>query len=798
MRTALPLRPLAPFLALALCLALALTAPAARAATITASVSDAGGRPVADTVVTLTDAQGHAVATARTNAAGAAVFADVAAGGYTLSATPANSATLAQTIRVAAADAPTVQLTAGHIVALPSMQVTAKRLKDAQLELSPKVGTTVYSVDEQFIDNLAVGTDTPMNDVVLQFPGVAQDSKASGSLHIRGEHANVQYRINGVQLPEGITGFGQAVDTRFVNRMDFLTGALPAQYGQRTAGIVEIQTKDGNVDFGGSAGILAGSYDTAQPSFELLGSKGPFSYYVTANYLSNSLGIENPTPSKAAIHDHTEQTKGFAYLSDVIDDQTHLGLMLGTYVGRFQIPNNPGQTPSFSLAGVSDVETGFNALPSSELNDNQREVNNFAVISLQQTSGTLNYQASFYTQYSDLHYTPDEAGDLIYTGVASNTLRSNSANGIQIDASYSIADAHTLRFGGTYTSQHTRSDNTVGAFQTDAEGNQISNVPIDIVDNSSKNGNLVGLYVQDEWHLIPQLTINYGLRFDHVAAFTDEHQWSPRLNALYEMTPQTAIHAGFSRYFSPPPQELASQESINLYAGTTNAPQVPVSDAVRAERASYYDLGFSQKLTSNFTVGIDGYFKQVTNLLDEGQFGQALILTPFNYAKGFQEGIELSSTYNDSTWSGYLNFAVSEAKGSNIISGQSTFAPDELAYIASHYIYLDHDQRYSLSGGLTCRFGKNSLGGDLVYGSGLRRTPAGAPPNSATVRSHETLNLSLTHDWAGTPIGRVEGRIAVINVFDQSYLIRDGTGVGVGAPQYGMRRALFVGLSTSF
>jgi len=792
MPNALPLRPLA------LCVALLFASPAANAATITASVSDKAGKPVARTPVTLVDEKGNATATATTDDAGVAIFTNVAAGSYRLSATPTRGTPVEQSVSVADADSPTVVLSAAAVVALNPVQVSAQRLKDAQVDLSPKVGTTVYSIDDQFIDNLAIGENTPMNDVLVQFPGVAQDSKASGSLHVRGEHADVQYRINGVELPEGITGFGQSVDTRFVNKIDFVDGALPAQYGQRTAGIVEIQTKDGDVDFGGSLGYLGGGNDTVQPSFELLGSKGPYSYYITGNYLSNDLGIENPTPSKNAIHDRTEQTKGFAYFSDLIDEQTRLGLMLGTYVGRFEIPNNPGQTPSFSLNGVSDVETGFNALPSAELDDNQREVNNFAVISLQQTVGKLNYLASFYTQYSELHYTPDVAGDLIYTGVASNTLRSNSANGIQFDASYPIADAHTLRFGGSYTNQHTRSDNSVGVFPTDANGNQNSTEPINIVDNSSKNGNLLGLYVQDEWHVIAPLTINYGIRFDEVAAFTDEHQFSPRINASYQLTPQTGIHAGFSRYFSPPPQELASQQSIDLYQGTTNAPQVPVSDPVQAERASYYDLGVIQKFSAYFTVGLDGYYKQVTNLLDEGQFGQALILTPFNYAQGYQEGIELSATYNQGNWSGYLNFAVAEAKGKNIISGQSTFAPDELAYIADHYIYLDHDQRYSLSSGLSYRFGDSHVNGDLVYGSGLRRTPEGAPPNSGTVPSYATVNLSLTHDWKATPVGTVEGRLALVNVFDKTYLLRDGTGVGVGAPQYGMRRTFFAGVSTAF
>ena len=285
--------------------------------------------------------------------------------------------------------------------------------------------------------------------------------------------------------------------------------------------------------------------------------------------------------------------------------------------------------------------------------------------------------------------------------------------------------------------------------------------------------------------MIPKLTVNYGIRFDHVAAFTNEQQWSPRVNALYEFTPQTALHAGFSRYFSPPPQELASQSSIDLYKGTTNAPQVPVSDAVRSERASYYDAGLTHKFSPNLTLGLDGYYKQVTNLLDEGQFGQALILTPFNYTPAVirRAKSNLSATYNEGNWSAYLNFSASEAKGKKIVSGQSTFAPDELAYIADHYIYLDHDQRYSVAGGLSYQFGGSRLSGNLIYGSGLRATPEGTPPNSGKVPSYATVNLSLTHDWTATPVGTVQGRLALVNVFDNSYLIRDGSGVGVGAPQ---------------
>ena len=678
--------------------------------------------------------------------------------------------------------------------------VTATRLKEARIALSPKIGTTVYTLDQDLVAEYGAGENTPMNEVLLRLPGVAQDSKASGSLHVRDEHANVQYRINGIQLPEGISGFGQSVDSRFVDRIDFVTGTLPAQYGLRTAGVVDIETKDGaTTEPGGSVGVLVGGHDAFQPSIELVGSKGPLSYYLTGNFVTNTLGIENPLPTSNAIHDRTEQARAFGYLSYVMDENTRLGLMVGTYQGRFQIPNNPDQTPAFSLTGVSDVNSGLNARPSSELDQRQREANHYAVMSVQQSRGAFDYQASLFYQYSTLHYFPDtQGGDLIYNGVASDVLKTNSAMGIQADGSYKIAAAHTARFGFSYTTQLTRSDNSVGVFPVDDLGNQASSDPLIITDNSAKRGNLTSLYIQDEWRLDPRLTVNYGARFDHVAAFTNEHQLSPRLNALWKVTDATALHAGYSRYFTPPPQELVEQKSIDLYAGTSNAPAVVVSDTVKAERTHYFDVGISHTLSPGMSVGVDAYYKRITNLIDEGQFGQALILTPFNYAEGRAQGVEFSATYAGPPWSGYLNLAVSKAKGKNIVSGQSLFAPDELAYIADHFIYLDHDQRYSLSGGLTYRFGANSISGDMIYGSGLRNTPDGAPPNSGKLPAYATLNLTFVHEWNESPIGNLEGRVGVANLFDKSYLLRDGSGVGVGAPQYGGRRTWFAALTHAF
>lgn len=675
--------------------------------------------------------------------------------------------------------------------AVPSVEVTAAHLKSARIDLSPNVGTTIYSIDKHMVDQLGQGDNTPFNEVLLRLPGVSQDSKGSGSIHVRDDHGNVQYRVNGVQLPESITGFGQSIDTRFVESTDFITGALPAQFGLRTAGIIDIQTKEGQPKSGGRVGVLVGSHDTVEPSAEFFGTQGAFNYYLSGSYVSNNLGIENPVDSRSALHDRTKQTKSFGSLSYFLDDDTRLGLMFGTYNGRFQIPNNPNQDAAFAV-------TGATAPDSSQLNENQREVNRFVVASLQKSMGALNYQVSAFHQYSELHYTPDAIGDLAYNGVASDTLRSNTSNGLQFDSSYKLNDSHTIRAGLAYTRQNTHSDNTVGVFDMNADGTQASTDPRTIIDNTSKTGKTSSVYLQDEWHITAPLTVNYGVRFDKVQAYVDEQQWSPRVNVAYQLTKDTSVHAGYSRYFTPPPQELAAQSSISKYLGTSNAPEVTQSDNVKSERTNYYDVGLSHQFSPQLTVTADAYYKKIRNMLDEGQFGQALILSPFNYDRGFAKGLELSAVYSEKNWGGFLNFSTQKAEGSNITSGQALFGADELAYISNHYVHVDHDQTVSVSGGAHYHWGDSQVSADVLYGSGLRMTPEDGAPNSGHLPHYTTVNLALTHTWKATPVGTVEGRLALINAFDKSYLLRDGSGIGVGAPQYGERRSVYAGISTSF
>ncbi len=669
---------------------------------------------------------------------------------------------------------------------IETVQVVSKRLDFARNGLSPDTGSSVYRFDKKDIAALPLGEDTPMNQVIIRSPGVAEDSL--GQLHVRGDHANLQYRINGVVIPDAMSGFGQALDTRFADQINILTGALPAQYGYRTAGIVDIQTKEVVAQPGGQFSVSGGSHDDREVGGELSGKKGAFSYFLTGSLLQNNLGIENPTSGRSAIHDATRQAKSFGDLDYVIDPDSRLSFLFGSSDNKFQIPTRPGLTPNFTLAGAPPVL-------SQNLNANQDETNNFQTLSYQRSVGeNIDYQVSLLHRYTDVHYQPDPEGDLVFNGIAARILRKNDMSGLQGDFSVKMATTHTLRTGFFASQERFSVNNTSQVFPADASGNQTSSTPISIVDNSQLTGHTYGVYAQDEWKPMKDLTVNYGARYDAVATVVREGQLSPRIGLVYDLGARTRMHAGYARYFTPPPTEVIDTTSVQKFLLTTNALPSDANTAVRSERSNYYDLGLIHQLTPQITLGVDGYYRDVRHLQDEGQFGNALIFSAFNYSLGRIYGLEFSGSYRQGNFSSYLNAAYSVAQGQGLETGQFNFSPAEISYINSHWVYLDHDQRWSASSGVSYRLGESAATADLIFGSGLRSGFA----NTDHLPAHVQVNVGLTHKFNTPELGKLDGRVSMINLFDKSYELRDGTGIGVGAPQYGPRRTLYVGMSKAF
>ncbi|HWX85542.1 MAG TPA: TonB-dependent receptor [Xanthobacteraceae bacterium] len=720
------------------------------------------------------------------------------------------------------------------------------------------IGTTSSTQSHATIDALPQGTNTTVEKVLLQAPGVSQDSAASGSLHVRNDHANLQYRINGVMLPDGVTGFSSILGTSWIGSIALVTGALPAEFGLRTTGLIDVTTRADLFNNSGSVSLYGGSRGTITPSLEYGGTFGancPTSatvatkapsasttncfggvqYYFTGRYLQTTEGIENPLPWLNAIHDFSHQANGFAYMSTFIDPATRLSLIAGTSYNTFQIPNSPGQAPMLNSA------FGVTAFDSSVLNENQREFSQFGVLSLQRSTPGFDGQISYFTRYNNLHFIPDPIGDLLINGIASDVSRQSYTNGIQGDASYLINPAHTLRAGFTVSAEKAWVDNTsivepcMACDRTDDV-----DTPFSVTDDVAKLAWLAGVYVQDEWKITNQLTMNAGLRFDQMWQFTNANQLSPRLSFTYKPFENTTFHAGYARFFTPPVLVEAAPANVALFANTTGAPPGAGTSPVLPERSHYFDAGVVQKIPfgcygptprdcSNLEVGLDAYYKLARDLIDNGQFGQALVLSAFNYQKGINEGIELSLKYTNGYFQAYANLAVAQQRATNVVSNQFLFdnttpladlgGLTRFQYLATHWIYTDHNQFVTASAGAIYQFcGRpataaemfgtaggmwptfNSwcgtrLSSDMIFGSGLRQGDA----NTDSLPPYVQVNVGIAREFllpGDTKPTTV--RFDVVNLFDTIYQIRSGSGIGVFAPQFGPRRGYFAGVSKKF
>jgi hypothetical protein len=708
----------------------------------------------------------------------------------------AASAAQAQTVPPADAG------TGADVTKLDAYVVTGE-LDQTRGAILPNLGATSFVMDQTQILNLPQGEDAPFNQVLLRAPGVAEDSAANGDLHVRGEHANLQYRINDVLLPEGITGFGLELDPRFVQSMQLITGSLPAQYGFRTAGVVDITTKTGGFDEGGSASFYAGSFGTIRPSVEVGGTQGGTSYFADASYDHNDIGIENPTPSVNPVHDESDQYKSFLYLSHILNRTSRITFMGSASYSNFQVPDTPGLPPGTSPDGSQWVPGFFD---SSKLNENQNEQNYYGVVTYQKSDGDLNYQISAFGRDSSVHFMPDPMGDLYFNGVASDVDRRLLSAGAQGDGSYALGGGHTLRSGFTFLDESVDADSATTVFPVNADGDA-TGPKYSVADDETLHGIFAGAYLQDEWKINHGLTLNYGARFDVFdATFDKEDQLSPRVNLIYKPVHTTTLHAGYSRYFTPPPVENVPASTVAEFNGTSNASATDQDDPVKAERSDYFDAGVSQKVGSHFQAGLDGYYKTARNQLDDGLFGQTLILSAFNYAQGRVYGLEFTSSYGIGGFSTYLNLSRSQAEGKDWNSAEFLFDLDDLAYVKDHWIYLDHDQTFSISSGAS--YDWKEAGGDtrafvdFLYGSGLRadltQADGSVIPNGTSVPSYYTISLGGEQSFKARFHRLWKLRLDILNVTDNSYELRNGSGVGVNAAQYGMRRGIFGSASYSY
>lgn len=627
---------------------------------------------------------------------------------------------------------------------LGDIVVQAGRLDKARAAIDPSLGASTYTLTNDAIEKRPGGETTTLAQILLQAPGVTQSG--DGSLRVRAQ-GDLQYRINNVIVPDGLSDLAESLSARFVDRVQLVVGALPAQYGLHAGGVVNITTKSGVFDRGGQAEIYGGSQSEIEPAFEYGAAFGQTNVFVSGSYRHNDVGLASPDPGGTPLHDRTEQLDGFAYLDRIIDDRTRVSLILVTSDERFQLPTLPDDASS------RGTETRNAA---------------YALASVLRTDDNLTLQTSAFARYSRL----DTIGDGTAPDSSQSSLTSDLTGGLQFEALYTANPQHTLR-GGLVISLD--------------GGRTVSYTQIESV-RSTERRTTATAFVQDEWRPIHRVVVNAGLRMDHASGAGGGDRLSPRLNVIWSPDKGIDVHGGYARYFVP-----ASQEGL-----TVNENRVGSSGgALRAETDDYYDVGL-QRTRGGLTLGIDGYIRLSRNMLADAPVGQGSQVSIYNFATGRSEGVEFTMTYANGPFAAWSNLSIARTEGRDIVSGSTIFTTVYLADTTHRFVPIDPDQTETASGGLSYRLGRLRLASDLLYGSGVRATHAGGMVNGATLPDYVQINFAALRRLPGVGGKPLNLRVDLSNALDRRYSLRDGTALGGGTPQFARGRGVFVGVEQIF
>ena len=777
---------------------------------MTGSVTDADQVAVARAKVQLLSPQGSLVSETQTSMTGEFSFFPISFGSYRVRVEMPGfeTAEMNSTVTSSSPAKIDIQLNKARNGKENGKEIVVN-VKETRNLVQPSSSGSKVEVDQERIATLPGGSETSLPKLIsTTTPGVIEGP--FGQLFIRGNHANIQYQIDGVQLPEATSGsFGEAFSPRNIAHMEVITGGIPAEYGERMSAVINIITKTGPETPGGAATLKYGSYNTLVPEVNYGGSdkSGRFRYLLSGSYLQTDRGLDTLDPRSESnqrqggttpIHDKATGNDEFARFDYILDDVDKFSLNVFNSGRNYQIPNYPssflssdpffqaGQPDSFGNQNQDATIPTFNWMPSNT-NDTQNERNSYVEFVWKRTlSDRAFLQLAPYYKSSNITVGNDPANDL-----ASATAGPNAITGAKPT---SFAMTHTVdNYGlkGDYTWRYDERNLAKAGFQlqaSDGRGSfstQQSLAQPATPFNINDTGYIEAVYMQDSYSITKPLTLNLGVRASGMQFKSDDLNTAdgliqPRIGLEYMATSETKLHVFYGRLFQPAPFENL-RAAFSTVGGGNSKPY-----DLKSEKDSYYETGITQQLGASHVAKLNYYYKDAINMLDDAQLLNTSIAQPYNFAKGYATGVE-ASIAGDFTpnWQYFANYSYENARGIGMSGGFFTGQQ-----VATDYQFLDHCQLHTANAGLTYKV--DSYWVTLVgrYGSGFR---TGAN-NSISLPSHATLDATIGYVIHGEDYWS-KWRVAfdANNIFDNAYPINVNN--GFNGSHYAAGREIFLRLT---
>ena len=659
----------------------------------------------------------------------------------------------------------------------------------------------IISMSRKDIEELPRGNNIELQDVLLTIPSAVDGGLKQ--VHIRQDHANLQFRIDGIPIPDTVSSvFTDVISPRTWKRANIILGGPEAQYGNRTAAVIDITTKSGTQPGFGSAQLFGGSNETVNPSFEYGGTAGEtVRWYVQNSFTSTNRGLNPPTLGNTIFHDQSNRNQTFFRGDWQVDNGNNVTWLFLNSIAKFQIPTQPGLSPNPTIVGLLQAQDpGFVPIASQDVDEFQKETNQYSHLVWRHDSSQDRYfSLAGYVRHTRATFQTDPLNVLAYTEdpaepfSAANQDRFAYSGGIRFDYTQRVGPDHVIKTGFQVDRTQAVNKTRLRAFLRDGLGDPTGEVISRNADNRTI-GWREELWIQDQWTPWDQWTLNLGLRFDQIQGLTHDGQISPRLGVTYALSPRHVLHVFYGRLFTPPNLEAVPFLQLNTL-GTTAEPENLTKRTVEPERAHYFEVGSSHALGKAVTVELTGFYKLSKNLSDAGQFGSTPLLNFFAFERGWQRGVDLAIKvkFFDNLY-GRGNVAWGQCRGKKLQSGHFLLEQAEINDIDSRSgVYCDHMQSMTSSAVLTYHpFPHTTITGQMFFGSGLRTAELGEKTNSSHSPSHTTYNLSIDQVLPLWDNYKMVLGFDVINLLDQRVFLNQGEGsIGLGVSHANLPRSFF-------
>ncbi|MEX0829752.1 MAG: TonB-dependent receptor [Nitrospirales bacterium] len=752
-------------------------------------------RHVSQATVQLRDQEGSLLETQVTNDGGEFIFGAPDSGIYSIRALQDSLSSESVIVNITTEPLTEVMLT------LASRQELTLEVVAPLPPIQHHASSETFVVSRKDIEELPRGNNAELHDVLLTLPSAVNGGL--GQVHIRQEHAGLQFRIDGVPIPDTVSSvFSDVLSPRTWERADIILGGPEAQFGNRTTAVLDVTTKSGTDPTRGSVQFFGGSNETINPAFEYGGTVGSaFRFYVQNSYTSTNRGLNPPTLGKTIFHDQSTRNQTFLRGDWQVNNQNNVTWLFLNSIAKFQIPTRPDLTVNPTLVSLIQTQNpGFSPVGSQDVDEFQKENNQYSHAVWRHDVGAQRFfNVAAYFRHTRATFSTDPLNVLAYTQdpdepfSAGGQDRFAYSGGLRFDYTHRLNPDHLLKAGFQIDRTQAVNKTRLSVFLRDGAGN-----PTGGVESRNADSQIIGwreeFWIQDQWTPWEKWTFNLGLRFDQIQGLTHDGQVSPRVGITYARTPQHVFHVFYGRLFTPPNLEAVRFAQLNT-VGTTAEPENLTNRTVEPERAHYFEVGSSHALSDVVTVALTGFYKLSKNLSDAGQFGTTPLLNYFAFERGWQRGVDLSikAKIFDNLY-GRGNVAWGQCRGKNLQSGHFLLEQEEINDINSGSgVFCDHMQLVTSSAVLTYHpFKDTTVTGQMLFGSGLRTANPGEKTNSNNSASHTTYNLSIDQVISLWDNYKAIVGFDVINVLDQQVFLNSGEGsIGLGVSHANLPRSYF-------